>query len=138
MGAGWGDLELASVVTRETRQRQAIRRVIDAAERPLSPQEVLEAAQGEVPGLGMATVYRTIRSLTDEGWLVAVDVLGRPPHYERAGKEHHHHFHCRGCEKLFEVEGCPGNLKGLAPPGFRVEGHELTLYGVCPECRVGA
>ena len=31
-----------------------------------------------------------------------------------------------------------GNLKTLAPQGFRVEGHELTLYGVCPDCRAGA
>lgn len=127
-----------SGLTRETRQRQAIRRAFDEAERPLGPQEVLDAAQAMVPGLGLATVYRTIKSLLDEGWLVSVDVPGRPPHYERAGKEHHHHFHCRECGKVFEVEGCPGNLKSLAPPGFKVEGHELTLYGVCPGCRAGA
>jgi Fur family ferric uptake transcriptional regulator len=127
-----------SAVTRETKQRQAIRQAFEGAERPLSPQEALDAAQGAVPGLGMATVYRTIKALVDEGWLVSVEVPGRPPHYERAGKEHHHHFHCRGCGRVFEVEGCPGNLKGLAPPGFKVEGHELTLYGVCPGCRAGA
>lgn len=125
-------------MARETKQRQAIRRVLDGADRPLSPAEVLTVAQAEVPGLGLATVYRTINALVEEGWLVPVEVPGRPPHYERAGKEHHHHFHCRGCGKVFELQGCPGNLKSLAPSGFRVEGHELTLYGVCPGCRASA
>ena len=46
---------------RNTRQRSAIRDVIARAERPLLPQEVLDAAQTLVPGLGIATVYRNIR-----------------------------------------------------------------------------
>lgn len=129
-------------MARETKQRQAIRGAIEAADRPLSPAEVLEVAQGSVPGLGLATVYRTINALVEEGWIVPVEVPGRPPHYERAGKEHHHHFHCRGCGKVYELEaargGCPAGIKGLAPAGFSVEGHELTLYGVCPGCRTGA
>ena len=25
-------------------------------------------------------------------------------------------------------------LSRLAPAGFMVEGHEITLYGLCPEC----
>ena len=48
---------------RSTRQRTAIRAAIDAAGRPLSPQEVLEAAQAEVPALGLATIYRNLKQL---------------------------------------------------------------------------
>jgi hypothetical protein len=50
---------------RSTRQRSAIRSAIDAAGRPLSPQEVLDAAQAEVPGLSQATVYRNLKLLLD-------------------------------------------------------------------------
>jgi Fur family ferric uptake transcriptional regulator len=122
-------------VERDTKQRKAIRTSIEAAARPLSPQEILESAQAAVPGLGMATVYRSIKSLVDEGWLRTVELPGRPPAYEVAGKAHHHHFHCRVCGKVFEVEGCPGNLKKLAPPGFVVEEHEVVLYGLCDRCK---
>ncbi len=120
---------------RDTRQRKAIRQSIEDAARPLSPQEILEFAQAAVPGLGMATVYRSIKGLVEEGWLRAVELPGRPPAYEVAGKEHHHHFHCRKCGRVFEVEGCPGNLKKLAPPGFVVEEHEVVLYGLCDRCK---
>ena len=48
---------------RETRQRRAIRHVIEEAGRPLSPHEVLKGAQ-VYPRLGIATVYRTLKGQT--------------------------------------------------------------------------
>ncbi|NUN95068.1 MAG: transcriptional repressor, partial [Candidatus Omnitrophica bacterium] len=86
------------------------------------------------PGLGIATVYRTLKSLLEEGSVVAVEMPGQALRYEAAGKEHHHHFHCRGCGRVFEVEGCPTGIGRLTPPGFRLEGHEIVLHGLCPDC----
>ena len=119
---------------RKTSQRTAIRAAIEEADRPLSPQEILVQAQAEAPGLGIATVYRAIKALLDEEWLHVVELPGAPSRYEVAGKRHHHHFHCRRCDGVFEVNGCPGDLKKLAPRGFRVEAHEVILYGVCRAC----
>lgn len=119
---------------RDTKQRRAIRALFEKANRPLSPTEVLELGKEEVSGLGIATVYRSLKSLVDEKWLVPVQLPGEPDRYEPAGKHHHHHFHCRECKKVYEVEGCPGDLKKLSPRGFKLEGHELTLYGVCAAC----
>jgi Fur family ferric uptake transcriptional regulator len=120
---------------RRTPQRGAIRRCFAAADRPLSPREVQENARREIPSLGLATVYRQVRSLLDEGWLRAVALPGAPDRYEVAGKGHHHHFHCRACDGLFDVTGCPGGIQALAPGGFLVERHEVILYGLCLGCR---
>jgi len=119
---------------RETRQRDAIRRAFTDAGHPLSPREVHERATGDVEKLGIATVYRTVSSLLEQGWLVAVELPGEPARYERAGKAHHHHFHCRECDRVFEVEGCPGNLTAVTPEGFQLERHEFVLYGLCLDC----
>ncbi|MEY3202612.1 MAG: hypothetical protein RIR70_2162 [Pseudomonadota bacterium] len=119
---------------RNTRQRNAIREAVAQAGRPLLPQEVLDAAQRQVPGLSLATVYRNLRTLQEEGALRAVMLPGENARYEEAGHGHHHHFQCRQCGRVFEVEGCPGNLARLAPPGFAVEDHDITLYGRCREC----
>jgi hypothetical protein len=54
--------------------------------------------------------------------------------YERAGKEHHHHFHCRECNRAFELPGCALKEDEAAPDGFVVEDHEVFLFGVCPSC----
>lgn len=119
---------------RNTRQRTAIREVIAQAGRPLLPQEVLEAAQARTPGLSIATVYRNLRTLVGEGELRSVVLPGENARYELAGGGHHHHFQCLTCQRVFEVDACPGNLASLAPPGFSVEDHDLTLYGRCSEC----
>jgi Fur family ferric uptake transcriptional regulator len=127
---------------RQTRQRAAIQRVFEETDRPLDPQEVLGSAQRYVPQLGIATVYRTLKSLVDDGNLTAVMLPGENPRYERAGLRHHHHFQCRRCQKVFDLDGCPGGLARLSPsdfteltpPGFTLEDHEVILYGRCDVC----
>lgn len=120
---------------RRTPQRTAVRQAFEDAGRPLGPAEVLAAAQARVPGLGIATVYRHIKAMLADGWLRAVELPGQPSRYEVADKHHHHHFHCRACDGVFEVDACPGDLRRLAPRGYRVEAHEIILFGVCRDCR---
>ena len=120
--------------TRRTKQRDAIESAIEAADRPLSPQEILDLGRESVPSMSLATVYRTVKALVDEGLARPVELPGEPPRYEPHGKAHHHHFHCVICDRAFDLPGCPISLKGFVPPGFEVEGHDLTLTGRCPDC----
>lgn len=119
---------------RDTAQRRAVQSVIREADRPLTPQEVLENAQQTVPNIGVATIYRTLKLFLEEQWLAVVEVPGEPCRYELAGKGHHHHFSCRACGRMYDFEGCPGQLDGLAPKGFIMEDHELFLFGRCADC----
>lgn len=125
-------------MARDTSQRRAIVSALQAAGRPLSPKEILEGAQTQVPRLGMATVYRAIKDLIDDGELVAVDLPGEAPRYEAAGKPHHHHFQCRRCSGVYEIHGCPGHLDAMVPEGFTLEKHEVILYGVCATCKAAS
>lgn len=121
-------------MTRKTAQRAAIAEVFKQTRHPLTPQEILDRAQKQVPKLGIATVYRTVKSLSEEGELVPVDAPGEPTRYEGAGKQHHHHFSCRNCGRMFEMEGCPGGIAALVPEGFEMEDHEFIVYGRCKTC----
>jgi Fur family ferric uptake transcriptional regulator len=127
--------EYKQLAKRSTNQRRAIQQVFSETDRPLSTHEVLEAAQQYKPGMGIATVYRTLKLLLSSGWLTAVKLPGEPPRYELAGKPHHHHFYCNACGRVFEVHGCPELLDGIVPENFTLERHDLVLYGVCAECR---
>ena len=122
---------------RTTAQRVAIRRAFERAARPLSPGEVLAAARRSVPALGLATVYRNLKALVRDGWLVEVPLPGAPNRYEVAGKHHHHHFRCRACDRVYEVDACPPDLRPLVPRGFLLEGHDITLFGRCATCARG-
>jgi Fur family ferric uptake transcriptional regulator len=120
---------------RRTEQKHAIAAVVAAAGRPLTAQEVLDAAQSQVPSLGLATVYRNLKSLTQDGKLHPVKLPDEPVRYEPAHLHHHHHFQCTTCNRVFDVDGCALGLaaKGV-PEGFRVTSHEVTFYGLCADC----
>jgi len=122
------------VAKRNTSQRRAIREAFTQTDRPLSTHEVLMASQKQKPGLGIATVYRTLKLLLASGWLTIVKLPGAPPRYEIAGKPHHHHFYCNECGRVFEIPGCPVLLSNLVPEGFDLQEHDLVLYGTCPSC----
>jgi Fur family ferric uptake transcriptional regulator len=121
---------------RSTRQRTAIRTAIEAAARPLTPQEILSAVRESVPEIGIATIYRNLKLLLDEGTIEAVNLPGGNARYEmhHPAHHHHHHFHCSHCDRVFDVQGCPGSMDNLAPDGFLIERHEITLYGLCADC----
>jgi Fur family transcriptional regulator, ferric uptake regulator len=122
--------------TNRTRQREGIARVLREAGGPLGVHEILERARREVPGLGLVTVYRTLGLLREAGQLRAVVLPSGESRYEPEGRGHHHHFHCRRCDTVYDLPGCPLRVPegGEVAPGFRSEGHDLTFSGTCPAC----
>ncbi len=124
-------------MVRDTRQREAIRRTLAEARRPLSVSELYELAQAKVAHLGMATVYRNLKSLQAGAEVVRVELPGRPPRWELAPGSHHHHFLCRTCNRLYEIESCPADLQRLLPRGYILEEHDILLRGQCQTCALG-
>lgn len=121
---------------RQTPQRIAIEQSFAIAGRPLSPQEILDAAREQVPSLNLATVYRTLKRMVEDESIHPVELPGESARYElqSAAEHHHHHFRCRSCDAVFDLEGCVEGLKKLLPKGFRMTGHDIVLYGFCAAC----
>lgn len=121
---------------RTTRQRRLLLSILAREQRPLSPYELHELAVRELPSLGLSTVYRTLRALDEAEEICAVDVPGQTPRYElaEAAAHHHHHFHCRACDRVYELKGCPGGIRQLLPRGFTLEDHTIVLTGRCDRC----
>jgi Fur family transcriptional regulator, ferric uptake regulator len=134
-GIIWMIMQTVAAEQRSTRQKAAIRSAFENAGRPLSAQQALEIAQADVKRLGIAAVYRNIRTLLADGWLSAVELPGEVPAYELSGKQHHHHFRCDKCSRVFDLKGCVEHINKLAVPGFRVRSHYIVLYGLCGRCR---
>jgi len=120
---------------RKTRQLEAIHHVLNSAGRPVSIGEILRGARAHEEGLGVATVYRTVKALVEEGGVVAITLPGEAPRFELSGKGHHHHFQCNHCGRVFETRVCLDSLRQLVPRRFQLTGHEIVLYGRCAECR---
>ncbi len=129
---------------RNTRQREAVLAAIEQAGRALSPGEILELAQGTVATLNLSTIYRHLHALQDEARVAKVLLPGQAARFEAACRgqrdaaHHHHHFHCERCDRVYALHACPGPLQELAPAGFVVSAHEITLRGLCAQCNRGS
>lgn len=123
-----------STIRRRSTQRERVFEVMLEAGEPLTPQEILDRAQGDLPSLGIATVYRNLKVFQEEGRVKLVQIPGETPRYETFSGSHHHYFSCRNCGRAFPLDRCAEGLKAMCPKGFQLEDHEIILYGRCKEC----
>ena len=92
----------------------------------------------EEPRLGRATVYRSVEKLVNMGLLDRVEFANGTHHYRVCGDSHHHHLTCTQCHRVVEVDACLPVDQFTAisnQTDFAIEGHSLTLFGRCANCR---
>ncbi len=111
---------------RETKQRNAIWFVLDSTQRPLSPLEILKLASDEVPRLGIATVYRNIRSMVESGELSTVELPGQPARFTLPAYRQDHVFLDTESDEVYTFEAPAAELRKLLPRGFKA--NTVTLY----------
>jgi Fur family ferric uptake transcriptional regulator len=122
---------------RVTTSRLALYDVLERAHEPLTAQEIVDRLRPS--GVNQATVYRLLEALTAAGALVPHLAHGSQVGYELAApyRRHHHHLRCRLCGSLQDAEDCDlSEVLGEVARRhrFRVEGHDLEVYGVCERC----
>ena len=124
---------------KSTRQRDIIAEKFFAHEGHVSIEGLLGLARQDYPRLGYATVYRTLKLLTECG-LAAERRFGEgQTMYEAAGDlEHHDHLICLECGHVLEFhnEAIEREQERVARSfGFTVIRHRHELYGLCPRPR---
>jgi Fe2+ or Zn2+ uptake regulation protein len=122
---------------RRTPQREAILRVLEASDRPLTVEEIWGSMEARRSGL--PTVYRNLERFVREGWVESMLGQDQVARFVRChSSHHHHHLSCERCGRMVEVDGC-GLEHSLAAmeqsSGFKVTRHQLHLFGICPRCQ---
>ncbi len=120
-------------MSRRTEQREAILDALRRSERAVTAQEL----HARLEGVGLATVYRNLQRLADEG---SADTLRRESGelaFLVCGSGHHHHLTCRTCGRVEEVRDC--RLTDWAHQvarrhGFTGVEHSAELVGTCADC----
>lgn len=119
---------------RKSQKRQRILEVIQAAQGPLTVNEIHEKLSDDP--VGIATVYRTIKLLLEKKEIQDVMLADGVVRYENKDLGHHHHFYCEACEQVFDIADCHvDHHEYHLPTGFKVKAHEMTFYGLCPDCQ---
>ena len=118
---------------RTTSQRREVVKLLEGKLEGFTAEELCQ----ELPQVGRATVYRTIKLLLESGVLCKLAMPDGAPRYIPARAEHHHHTVCVKCGTLSEFRDSTVErvLRALGSeiPG-EIVGHRMELYLLCQHC----
>ena len=118
---------------RSTAPRRSVVRAVAEQQRHFTA----DGLYRELPNLGRATIFRSLKILVETGVLCRVLLEDGDLHYQLSHRGHHHHLLCVECGMSEDLLGC--DIEGVldttsARHGFRITGHWLEVYGKCRTC----
>ncbi|MBF0123592.1 MAG: transcriptional repressor [Candidatus Omnitrophica bacterium] len=120
-------------------QRMQILEIVLQGVKHLTANEIYKNVQKRHPGIGYATIYRTLRLLCEAGLCVELKCEDGICRYEHAADDvHHDHLICTKCGRFVEVvdpqiEKLQDKL--FKDNGFLPQRHRMELYGICRQCK---
>ncbi len=124
---------------RRSMRRNEVLDVFLKCEYHISANQLVELVHKKNPKIGIATVYRTLKLITEAGIARAIEFGDGTMRYEHDyGHEHHDHIVCVRCGIFLEIssDGIETEQEAVAGKlGFLLLRHKMVLYGICPACR---
>ena len=119
---------------RNTAPRRAIIRILEGKHEGFTAEEI----GSELPDVGRATIFRTIKLLMEVGLVCRLNLMDGAPRYSLSRVGHHHHTVCVRCGNVGEfraatVERLMRGLGNSIPD--EIVGHRIELYVICDKCR---
>jgi len=123
---------------RFTEQRAAVYRFLSGTTSHPNADEVFQEVRTRVPGISLATVYKSLETLVGCGLAIKLSYSDGSARYD-GRTDPHHHARCVSCGRVQDVPGqlAPEDLEDLGRglDEFSLQGYRLELTGYCRECR---
>ena len=118
---------------RSTAPRRAIIRILERKQEGFTAEDI----GSELPGVGRATIFRTLKLLVEVGVICRLNLMDGAPRYSLSRVEHHHHTVCVRCGNVGEFRAATVErlMRAIGDdiPGDIV-GHRIELYITCDGC----
>lgn len=122
---------------RFTEQRAAVYRFLSSTTSHPNADEVFQEVREDVPGISLATVYKSLETLVSCGLAAKLTYSDGSARYD-ARTDPHHHARCVVCGRVMDLSGnfSEDDLTALGRSlrDFSVTGYRLELTGICGRC----
>jgi Fur family ferric uptake transcriptional regulator len=128
---------LRAAGSRVTGQRLAVADALASARRPQSAEELWRRLRARHPGIGRATVFRTLEALVAADVARRFEPEGHVSTYVACRPGHHHHLVCTDCGSVSEIGEAyvsPLSERVARDFGFQVDDARIDFYGRCAGC----
>ena len=120
---------------RHSRQRDAVRNALCSVKSHPTASAVYDMVRAEFPNISLATVYRNLSEMYDEGNAVMLTTVSGSVHFD-ADTSPHSHLYCNKCGGVTDVyPDLPDLRKAAQDKGYEVTNYSLMYSGVCENCR---
>jgi len=124
---------------RMTSQRELILKMLCKQQTHVTAEQLYEITKKTDKSIGHATVYRTLKLLTEAGIVRELNFGEGSIRYETDTEEaHHDHLVCVKCGanvEFFDEEIEKIQDKIAEKYGYELIDHSMNLYGTCSKCR---
>lgn len=121
---------------KSTKGRKLILNIVENAKEPITAEDIYKQIIDEK--INLSTVYRTLSSLHELHIInKEIDKDGRAL-YMIVKNDHKHVLVCTKCGKKIYLKECPYteiNKQIEEDTGFKIEDHNIELYGLCSTCK---
>lgn len=115
------------------RYEKSILEIIHSADAHMTAEQIFLALKQDYPSVVLATVYNNLNNLYQQGKIRKISVEGRPDRYDRNTR--HDHLVCRRCGGLMDIHLSDLTAALEQQVGFSIEGYDLKIQYLCPQCR---
>jgi Fur family peroxide stress response transcriptional regulator len=122
---------------RLTPQRIALLQLLASSDGHPSAAELHEELKKQFPTTSLATVYKTISVLKELGEVLELNFSEYNNRYDGRDPSPHPHLICIRCRKVVDPKlRTVQRLEREAADasGYRIVGHRIDFYGICPGC----
>lgn len=115
------------------KNQQVIYDVIQSTCQHMTAEEIYLKCKERESKLSLATVYRNLGSMVEDGVIRRISFVGEPDHYDR-NMIRHEHVICEQCGDLMDVE--LGDLRSYLEEklGSRLCSYDLSMRYICKTC----
>lgn len=120
-----------------TSQRRLIYDTVRKSMTHPTADEIYEKVRKRLPRISLATVYRNLEVLSEQGLIRKLELGASQKRFDRTIDDHYH-IRCGICGKIDDLPASPaeGIEQKFEPmSGYLITGHTLEFSGICPECR---
>jgi len=119
-----------------TYQRMVIYKYLRESKNHPTAEDIFRMVRQEYPSISLATVYKTLETLSDLNLIHKVTILHDMARYD-ADLQPHHHLICVHCKKIKDVYDDSLNqlpVSNIHVDGFHIHGYRIELEGICEDC----
>ena len=121
-----------------SKQREDLLNILKNSSSHPTAEELYEKTKEKIPSVSRGTVYRNLKDLVDEGYIIKISMASGADRYDYIHKKHNHII-CKSCgtvkdfEYNFDLEDVKQSVIKQTEVSPLLDG--VIMYGICEKCK---